>query len=205
MFRRTALLAVVFAAASSAAAAEKPYGIALGAGLAAPKDIDSTPSYFSIGVRYRLGDNVALEPEIGYSRQRHRHLVRQPGLGSGYVRDISMSVQRLMVRPQIAKGVHLVLGVGAAPTAFGAKWPSRASPSSRRRSRLRPTASAASTSTSATTGSSSPTGATTRSAKWQEMYDLDVSGLRGLRRLPLPLLRTSWPPRSSTPSPTRRR
>jgi len=111
MFRRTALLAVVFAAAGIASAAEKPYGIAVGAGLAAPKDVDTNPTYFSIGVRYRLGDNVALEPEIGYSRSDTNISYGPAGIGTGYVRDISMGAT-LMFRPEIAKGLHLVLGVG---------------------------------------------------------------------------------------------
>lgn len=112
MVRLSAFLAaVVVVAATSAAAAEKPYGIALGAGVAVQKDVDSNPVCYSVGVRYRLGELIALEPEIGYSRQDTTIPYGTFGLGTGYVRDMSMSVT-FMVRPEIAKGVRLVLGAG---------------------------------------------------------------------------------------------
>ena len=177
MFRRTALLAVVFAAASSAAAAEKPYGIALGAGLAAPKDIDSTPSYFSIGVRYRLGDNVALEPEIGYSRRDTDILYGNAGIGSGYVRDISMGAT-LMVRPQIAKGVHLVLGVGGG--AHGLRGKVAITGFTIEQAAVKAAAHGLG-GMDVDLGNRWQFFAYSRYdyvAKWQEMYDLDMSGLR---------------------------
>lgn len=187
MLRRFAPVAVALVAlalaATSALAAEKPYGIAVGAGIAMPKDVDSNPLYFGIGVRYRLGELVALEPEVGYSRQDTDIPYGGFGVGTGYVRDMSMGAT-LMLRPELTSGVRLVVGVGGG--AHGLRGKVNVTGFSIEQAAVKASA-------HGLAGLDLDLGDRWQFfaygrydyvAKWQEMYDFDVSGLRaygGLR------------------------